>query len=60
MPILLEPISIHTIPFSFHGIDDGVELPFASHVCSIRVQILFEVVAIEMEDGLFVVPEMVH
>lgn len=49
MPVLLEPISIHSIPFGLHCVYDGIKFPLASHVGVIRVEILFQVVAIEVE-----------
>lgn len=59
--MLLEPISIHSGPFCFHDIDDGIKSTFDPRFMFFLLEVLIETFWIIIEDGLFILrPEEAH
>jgi hypothetical protein len=58
--MLLEPISIHSLPFHFHEVVDGVQLSLADEVGLILTHVLSEPLLVIEEDRLVIRPKMLH
>jgi len=60
MSILLEPVSVHSLPLHFHEIINGVQLPFTNEIGLLLPLILSESLLVVEEDGLVIGPQMLY
>ena len=58
MSVLLEPEPIHSLPFHFHEVVDGVELPLGDQVRLFLPLVFSKSLFVVEEDGLVVWPEV--
>lgn len=56
--VLLEPVSVHPLPFHLHQVIDGVKLPLADEVCLLLALVLSQSIFIVEKNGLVVRPKV--
>ena len=60
MSVLLEPISVHSLPLHLHQVVDGVQLSLVAQVCLLLALVLSESLLVVEEDGLVIWPKMLN